>query len=64
MDRSQLLTLGAPEMTVLLGGMRALNANFEQTRHGVFHRSPGPAHKRLLREPSEHGGALDPDLGR
>jgi catalase-peroxidase len=35
-DRSQLLTLCAPEMTVLLGGMPALNANFEQTRHGVF----------------------------
>ncbi|HZQ66966.1 MAG TPA: catalase/peroxidase HPI [Terriglobales bacterium] len=35
-DRAQLLTLTAPEMTVLIGGMRALNANFGQTRHGVF----------------------------
>jgi catalase-peroxidase len=35
-DRSQLLTLTAPEMTVLVGGMRALNANFGQSKHGVF----------------------------
>ena len=39
-DRAQLLTLTAPEMTVLIGGMRVLNANFEQTRHGVFTRWP------------------------
>ena len=36
LDRAQLLTLTAPEMTVLIGGMRALNANFGQTQHGVF----------------------------
>jgi catalase-peroxidase len=35
-DRAQLLTLTAPEMTVLVGGMRALNAGFGQTGHGVF----------------------------
>jgi catalase-peroxidase len=35
-DRAQLLTLSAPEMTVLIGGMRALNANFMQSKHGVF----------------------------
>jgi catalase-peroxidase len=35
-DRAQLLTLTAPEMTVLIGGMRALNANFRQAKHGVF----------------------------
>src|SRR5882762_8031150 len=35
-DRAQLLTLTAPEMTVLVGGMRALNTNFGQTKHGVF----------------------------
>jgi catalase-peroxidase len=39
-DRAQLLTLTAPEMTVLIGGMRVLHANFEQTRHGVFTRRP------------------------
>jgi catalase-peroxidase len=40
-DRAQLLKLTAPEMTVLIGGMRALNANFGQSKHGVFTKRPG-----------------------
>jgi catalase-peroxidase len=39
-DRAQLLTLTAPEMTVLVGGMRALNANFGQAKHGVLTNRP------------------------
>ncbi|HEX9121010.1 MAG TPA: catalase/peroxidase HPI, partial [Terriglobales bacterium] len=39
-DRAQLLTLTAPEMTVLVGGMRALNATFGQSRYGVFTNRP------------------------
>ncbi len=39
-DRAQLLKLTAPEMTVLIGGMRALNANFGQSKHGVFTKRP------------------------
>ncbi|MFZ2948153.1 MAG: catalase/peroxidase HPI [Desulfuromonadaceae bacterium] len=39
-DRAQLLTLTAPEMTVLFGGMHVLNANFGQSRHGVFTERP------------------------
>jgi catalase-peroxidase len=39
-DKAQLLTLTAPEMTVLLGGMRVLNTNFGQTRYGVFTKRP------------------------
>jgi catalase-peroxidase len=39
-DRASLLTLTAPEMTVLIGGMRALNANFGQSKHGVFTKRP------------------------
>jgi catalase-peroxidase len=39
-DKAQLLTLTAPEMTVLVGGMRALNANFGQSQHGVFTKRP------------------------
>jgi catalase-peroxidase len=35
-DKAQLLTLTAPEMTVLLGGMRVLNTNFDQSQHGVL----------------------------
>jgi len=40
LDRAQLLTLTAPEITVLVGGMRALSANFGQTKHGVFTNRP------------------------
>src|SRR5581483_11413658 len=36
LDRANLLTLTAPEMTVLVGGLRVLNANYEQSKHGVF----------------------------
>ncbi len=39
-DKAQLLTLTAPEMTVLIGGMRVLNTNFGQTQHGVFTKRP------------------------
>jgi catalase-peroxidase len=39
-DRAQLLTLTAPEMTALIGGMRVLNANFERSQHGVFTKRP------------------------
>ncbi len=39
-DRAQLLTLTAPEMTVLIGGLRALNANVGQSAHGVFTKRP------------------------
>ena len=39
-DRAQLLTLTAPEMTLLVGGMRVLNANFGQSPHGVFTERP------------------------
>jgi catalase-peroxidase len=41
LDRANLLTLTAPEMTVLIGGLRALNANVGQSRHGVFTKRPG-----------------------
>ncbi|MCB9048358.1 MAG: catalase/peroxidase HPI [Lewinellaceae bacterium] len=39
-DKAQLLTLTAPEMTVLVGGMRVLNTNFDQSKHGVFTKRP------------------------
>ena len=41
LDKAQLLTLSAPEMTVLVGGMRAMNANVGQSQHGVFTQRPG-----------------------
>lgn len=39
-DRAQLLTLTSPEMTVLIGGLRVLNTNFDQSQHGVFTQTP------------------------
>jgi catalase-peroxidase len=40
-DKANLLTLTAPEMTVLIGGMRVLNTNYDGSQHGVFTKSPG-----------------------
>ncbi len=40
-DRAQLLTLTAPEMTALLGGMRVLNTNYDGSKHGVFTKNTG-----------------------
>ncbi len=40
-DKAQLLTLTAPELTVLVGGMRMLNTNFDGSQHGVFTKEPG-----------------------
>ncbi len=40
-DKAQLMSLTAPEMTVLIGGLRALNANVGQSTHGVFTKRPG-----------------------
>jgi catalase-peroxidase len=40
-DRAQLLTLTAPEMTVLIGGLRVLNSNYDGSKHGVFTKKPG-----------------------
>ena len=41
LDKAQLLTLTAPEMTVLIGGLRVLGANVGQSKHGVFTKKPG-----------------------
>jgi catalase-peroxidase len=40
-DKAHLLTLTAPELTVLLGGLRALNANFDGSKYGIFTSRPG-----------------------
>ena len=40
-DKAQLLTLTTAEMTVLLGGLRSINCNFDQSKHGVFTKEPG-----------------------
>ena len=58
-DRAQLLTLTAPEMTVLVGGMRVLNTNFGQTRARRLHEAAGGSDQRLLREPARHGNDVE-----
>ena len=68
-DRAQLLTLTAPEMTVLVGGLRVLGANAGDSKHGVFTKKAGHADQRLLRQPArhEHGmaaGRLEGELRR
>ncbi len=58
LDRANLLTLTAPEMTVLVGGMRALGANAGRVRARCAHRPAGHAHQRLLRQPARHGDGV------
>ena len=65
LDRANLLTLTAPEMTVLVGGMRALNANVGQSAARRLHRPARDVDQRLLREPARHGhGVEDVRRGR
>ena len=54
-DRANLLTLSAPEMTVLVGGLRVLGANAGGSSAGVLTETPGIADERLLREPARPG---------
>ena len=58
-DKAQLLTLTAPEMTVLVGGLRVLGANAGASKHGVLHQEAGGADQRLLREPPRHGHGVE-----
>ena len=58
-DKAQLLTLTAPEMTVLVGGMRVLNTNAGQVRARRLHQATGGADQRLLREPARHGHGVE-----
>ena len=54
-DKAQLLTLSPPELTVLIGGLRVLNTNVGQTKHGVFTKRPEALTQRLLPEPAGYG---------
>ena len=58
-DRAQLLTLTAPEMTVLVGGMRVLNTNVDGSKHGVFTQRDRSADQRLLRQPARHAHGVE-----
>ena len=58
-DKAQLLTLTAPEMTALVGGMRVLNANVGQSQHGVFTDRPEIIDQRLLHQSTRYGHRVD-----
>ena len=62
LDRANLLTLSAPEMTVLVGGLRVLGANYQQSPLGVFTTDPRVADQRLLRQPARHGHDVEGDV--
>ena len=58
-DKAQLLTLTAPEMTVLIGGMRVLGTNAGQIQARRLHQATRGADQRLLREPARHGHGVE-----
>ena len=61
-ERADLLTLTAPEMTVLVGGLRALNANVGRSAHGVFTDRPGTLTNDFFVQPPRHGHRVE-DVG-
>ncbi len=63
-DRAQLLTLTAPEMTVLVGGMRVLNANYGKSEHGVFTRRPETLTNDFFVNLARHGHGVERNSGR
>ncbi|HSA15447.1 MAG TPA: catalase/peroxidase HPI [Spirochaetota bacterium] len=62
-DRAQLLTLTAPEMTVLVGGMRVMDTNYGQSRHGVFTRRPEALTNDFFVNLLDMGTAWKPSTG-
>ena len=63
-DKAQLLTLTAPEMTVLMGGMRVLKTNVGSRASRRVHQTAGDAHQRFLREPARHEHPVEAGLER
>jgi len=64
LDRAQLLTLTAPEMTVLIGGMRTLNTNFGHSKHGVFTKRPETLTNDFFVKPARHETKWQPRIRR
>ena len=62
-DKAQLLTLTAPEMTVLVGGMRVLGANAGTSPHGVFTKTPGTLTNDFFVNLLDMGNGLEGDIG-
>jgi catalase-peroxidase len=62
-DKAQLLTLSAPEMTVLVGGLRVLGANYRRVTAWLIHQTGWQVDQRLLRQPNGHGNRLASHFG-
>ena len=62
-DKAQLLTLTAPEMTVLVGGMRVLGANHGRSKHGVFTRRRETLTNDFFVNLHRHGHRVEGDVG-
>jgi catalase-peroxidase len=60
-DKAQLLTLTAPEMTVLIGGLRVLGANYGGSKNGVFTDKPETLYQRFLHQPVGYGYGVETD---
>jgi catalase-peroxidase len=60
-DKAQLLTLTAPEMTVLIGGLRVLGANYGGSKKRRVHRQAGDALQRFLHQPVGYGYGVETD---
>ena len=63
-DKAQLLTLTVPEMTVLVGGMRVLNTNFDGSKHGVFTDRPETLTNDFFVNLLDFGTSLEGNIGR
>ena len=63
LDKAFMLSLTAPELTVLVGGLRVLGANAGESTHGVLTDRPGHVDERLLRQPARHGHRMGGDVG-
>jgi catalase-peroxidase len=63
-DKAQLLTLTAPELTVLVGGLRVLNTNFDHSAARGVHAPAGNAEQRLFRQPAGYDHQVVRDIGR
>ncbi len=63
-DRAQLLTLTAPEMTVLLGGLRVLDVNYKQSKNGVFTQKPETLTNDFFREFAGYGHRMESIIRR
>ncbi len=64
LDKAQLLTLTAPQMTALIGGLRVLNINADKSTHGVIHQTSRHIKHRLFCQSAGYEHSLDSGVSR